>query len=355
MTYEWLCAGCDNGDERTLAAHWEELQPAWEARLEALDQPPDEATFSIVHRTDETPEWSAQATLVFPGDVVVEEPEALSPQSVLEALVNRLSRRLDEMQDWPDEKVQRRRGLHRIVPFLERARTVGRMQEFAAFLRPILGSFAPYARRELALHEMEGDVEEGEFEVDELLDETLLHAWDHFERRRPSLPLDAWLAGIIGQVLEEQMRGASRPHVSLDEPAAAEESRRPVDDEASREGWIEGAVVSKDIELGELLPDRPSPDVWEQLDPDRREAGLNRMLSRLKRGQRQSLLLSAVHGLEPAEIAAIQGEGVSAGQAQAAVDAGRDALARLIDQQEIWTEFQEEFERTRRDPRQRHT
>lgn len=353
MNHQWLYAGCDAEDERAIAAHWEELQPGWDARLEALDQPPDEATFSVIHDAGETPEWSVQATLVFPGDVIAEEAESRRMKTALEEAVNRLSRRLDEVQALQDGQVQRRRGVDRIVPFLERARTVDRLQEFAAFLRPILASLAPYARRELAMHEMEGDLEEGELEVDELLDETLLHAWDHFEHRPRSLPVDAWLAGLIGQVLEEQMRGASRPHVSLDEPAAAE-SRRPVDDESSTEGWIEAMAVD-DIELGDLLPGRPAPDAWERLDPDRRELGLNRMLSRLTREQRQSLLLSAVHGLDAAEIAAIQGEGVSAEQAQAAVDAGRDSLARLIEQQETWTEFQEDFERTRRDPRRRNT
>jgi DNA-directed RNA polymerase specialized sigma24 family protein len=200
---------------------------------------------------------------------------------------------------------------------------------------------------------MEADIEEGELEVDELLDETLLHAWDHFEHRPRSLPLDAWLAGLIGQVLEEQMTGAGRPHLSLDEPAAAE-SRRPFDDESSPEGWTEDAAADE-LELADLLPGRPSPDAWERLEPDRREVGLNRMLSQLTREQRQALLLSAAYGLEAAEIADIQGEGISPEHVQAAVDAGRDSLARLIEQQETWTEVQEEFERSRRDPRRRNT
>lgn len=353
MKQQWLYAGCDTEDERAIATRWEELQPAWEARVEALRQAPDEATFSIVHSADEKPEWSVQATLVFPGDVIAEEAEGSRMTTALDEAVNRLARRLDDLEDGPDGRVPRRRGVDRIVPFLERARDVGRMQEFGAFLRPILASFASYARRELALHEMEADLEEGEFEVDELLDETLLQAWDHFEQRPRSLPLDAWLAGLIGQVLEEQMSGAARPHASLDEPAAAE-SRRPFDDESTREGWIEDAAADE-VELADLLPGQPAPDAWERLERERREVGLNRMLSQLTREQRQSLLLSAVYGLDAGEIADIQGEGISPEQVQAAVDAGRDSLARLIEQQETLTEFQEEFERTRRDPRRRNS
>ncbi|REJ87724.1 MAG: hypothetical protein DWQ34_24055 [Planctomycetota bacterium] len=351
MEYRWVYTGCDAEDERTLAAHWEDLQPGWDARLKALDRFPDDATISIVHRAQETPAWSAQATLVFPGEVIAEEAESLQARTALEELVNRLSRRVDELQDRPEGRVQRRRGIEGVVPFLEQAWRSKRMNGFAAFLRPILTSFRQYARRELAMHEIEGDVAEGELEVEELLDEALLRAWDHFDQRPGGLALDAWLAGLIGQALEEQAAAANN-EVSLDETVRAE-PHRPFDAESSRDSWVEQPAASDAIALADLLPGRPAPDAWEQLDSDHRQAGLNRVLARLTREQRQSLLLSAVHGLAAAEIAAIQGEGISSGQAQAAVEAGRDSLTRLIDDEEVWTDFQEEFERHRHDPLRR--
>lgn len=347
MRTRWIYTGCDTDDERQITHHWErEVQPGLEAQLETPDATIADLIISVVHEDDEseTP-WEMQAVLSFPAATFAGDARAVTPEKALDESIRQLTEQLEQRREESNGAVVRFRGLQAIIPFLEQARRQERMRVFAAFLRPLLRSLRRHAARELAIREIEGDLLGGQWEVDDVLDETLLQAWTHFDRRPQSVPLDGWLVGLLGQVLEATREES---HESLNREEG-DSQRRPVDAELSEDQWVERPQLMDELELSDLLPGRETMQAWEQIDPDHRDVGLNLLLGRLSRAQREALVLSAVHGLEAEEIAAVQQ--VSPGQAQAAIDAGRHQLERLIEQDEFWPELQQSIEERRRDPR----
>lgn len=355
MLYRWIYTGCDTQDERNIAAYWDELRPGLEARLKALKLVPTSAILSIHHDHEREADseqrdatWTVQASLTLPGMVCVGEGQATEMKAAMDECIQTLTvslnARADDLQNSSRSEDRRaarrvlREDLKGLVPFLEEAHHQRRINVFAGFLRPLLLSLRHHASRELAVLEMEEDVPSGQWDVDELLDETLLLAWEQFDQRPDNVPLDAWIVGLLGQVLENVGR---EDYVSLSRREDAQPL--PYDEGQSTDEWIEQPAGSDGLQLSDLLAGQPQPRSWEQVDPKHRDIGLNYLLKRLSREQRRALLLSALHGLEPDVIAAIQH--VSPSQAEAAIDAARNALTRLIEQEEYWPELQESIER----------
>lgn len=351
MRYRWVHIGCDVADEQMLAGCWAELQAGLDARLEMLAQPPDDAAVVVTHDRDENPAWDVLVVLTSPARSVTGDARAETPQAALEQAVRRLLLGIDKLDrsDGAVEQGRRRRGMKEIVPHLHEARKRSNMSAFAALLYPVLRGLRRHAARELAVREIEETLLEGEWDVDELVNETLLLAWENFEKRPDSVPLPAWLMGLFGQVLETAAR-QTRDEVLLS--GSLPPARRvPLDEEASEDQWVEEPDEAEELTLADLLPGEPGLDVWEKLEPERREAGLHQLLGRLSHEQRQALILSATYGLEDGELADVLG--LSIPTVRNMLAEGRDALQRSINQEEVWSQVQDSMDREFRDPRRR--
>jgi len=191
MKSRWIYTGCDTEDERVLATEWRGLQPAVESRLESLTEVPDDVVFAAHHDAEASPPWDVQAVVTLPTIVCVAEADGNEPQAVLKSCVGQLTTRLEALPSDAPAPHPRRESLESLVPFLQQAREQERMYAFAGFLRPLLAAMHGHAARELDIREVEEDLPAGQWEVDELLDETLLLAWRHWDQRPSSVSLDA--------------------------------------------------------------------------------------------------------------------------------------------------------------------
>jgi len=335
MHSTWIYTGCDTEDERNLAAVWRRLEPALDAALSSSQVPLEEAVFSVVHSRDSKPSWEIQGVLIFPARTVSGAVRGLDPEATLEQLSGILAKEVARQELPTDDR--RRVGLGRLQNFLESARDSDNLRAFAGFLSPLLASLRGHAAREIALRESEDELLTGQLQVDEVLDETLLEAWEHFEERPRELALDAWLVGLMSMTLEiaVQDRGASE---SLDD--TVEQPRlRPVDEEESLNRWIDRPQTGRETTLADLLPDDDPHTVWEQLPPERRAVGLNYLIGRLPKPQRQALLLQAAHGLTTEEIAIV--ENLTPAEVETLLAAAREHLRTLLDKDAYWRELQE--------------
>lgn len=301
MNVDWTFDGCDSEDERAIETLWEAYQPDLEAGTAALPLDPSELRLSVTRDSD-SDVWHLQAALHLTTRTIVAENRGHDPQPVFERTVADLLQAVDREGGRPTEFSRRLQGLEALLPLLERNRAEGRSYQFFFFLGPLMQTLRPYVERELELLELEETLAVKDVDVNDVLDEALLRAWDGFGARPPGLRFDLWLIGLVDAVLDVYAKGT--PHESLE--AERDVALPEEDEQTSAITWVEHAAYPETIEFGELLPGEPGVELWDRLDFETKQTKLAELLSYLSRERRQLLVLNAVEGFEPEEIAALQ-------------------------------------------------
>lgn len=323
MNVDWTFDGCDPDDERAVEQLWEDRRPELEAKMAGLSLQPSELRLAVT-RDSETDEWELQAALHLTTRTLAAEHLGGTLEAVLDRTIAELARSIDEEGSRPVEVSRRRQGLEAVLPLLERNRAEGRSDQFFTFLGPLMQTLQGHAQRELELLELEGALPTDGLEADDVLDEAMLRAWERFEQRPRGLPLELWLIGLVHGVLDDHARGV--PHESLQ--AEREIALPEQDEQTSPITWIENATYPETAELGDLLPGGPGVEAWDRLDLDTRQTKLAALLSYLSREHRQLLVLNAVEGFEPEQIAALQER--SPDEVQAELHESRRRLAAAL-------------------------
>jgi DNA-directed RNA polymerase specialized sigma24 family protein len=159
-----------------------------------------------------------------------------------------------------------------------------------------------HTQRELELLELEGALAVENLEADDVLDEATLRAWGAFDERPRNLPLDLWLTSLVHGVLDDYTKEPLLESLQAEHDVSLPEQ----DEQTSAITWIKQATYPETVELGDLLPGEPGVDSWDRLDFDTKQTKLAELLSYLSRDHRQILVLNAVEGFEPEQIAALQ-------------------------------------------------
>jgi DNA-directed RNA polymerase specialized sigma24 family protein len=324
MNVDWTFDGCDSDDQRAIEQLWQDYQSELESKIAELSLEPLELRLAIAHDS-ETDGWELQAALHLTVRTLATEVAGNSLPMVFEQAVADLVRAVNEEGDRPIEISRRLQGLEAILPLLASNRREGRSFQFFTFLRPLMQTLRTHAQRELELLELEGAVAADELEVDDVLDEALLRAWDQFEWRPADVPLDLWLISLVDGVLNDVAKGV--PHESLQ--TEREVALPEQDEQTSFATWLEQATYPEAVELGDLLPGVPGVDFWDRLDFEAKQTKLAELLSYLSRDHRQLLVLHAVEGFEPETIAALQGRSVQ--EVAAELQASRERLSEALE------------------------
>jgi DNA-directed RNA polymerase specialized sigma24 family protein len=319
MNVDWTYDGCDPDDQRAIAKLWQDYQAELEAKIAELSVGPSELRLAITHES-ETDGWELQAALHLPTRTLAAERSGPSLEGVFDRTVADLVRAVNEEEGRPVEVSRRLQGLEAILPLLESNHAQGRSHQFFTFLRPLVQTLRTYTERELELLELEGAHPLETLEVDDVLDEVLLQAWDRFAQRPKDVPIDLWLISLIHELLNAAANGVR--HLSLEDERDVALPEQ--DEQSSPVTWIEQAAYPETIELGDLLPGDPGVDLWDRLDLETRQTKLSELLSYLSREHRQILVLHAVECFEPEQIAALQGRTL------ADVDADLEASRKLL-------------------------
>jgi RNA polymerase sigma-70 factor, ECF subfamily len=200
---------------------------------------------------------------------------------------------------------------------LQRAQA-GDRQAFLALAEQHLPALYRFVAREIRYHEELGNLEPGEVDVEDVLDEVFLTALRQLHRKPRRASFKGWLRHLALQTLRRAVR-ASRERrryeaIRLEDPLPNEERVQesyPLD---PSETW-------KDVFPH---PFTPSPEeavlleeTWQSL-----EAALNQ----LPADQREVFILRAVEGLGDEEIAAMLGRPIQ--EVKSSYQAAREALRR---------------------------
>ncbi|HZT80278.1 MAG TPA: sigma factor-like helix-turn-helix DNA-binding protein [Gemmataceae bacterium] len=323
MQTHWVFNGCDEALKGHMRGYWEKKQPRLEKLLQHF-RPDLQFLGLTVYRHAPPSGFEVRAALHLPsGTLVAEETEkdfAPALDRVADVLAREIKRHVERLRrdDLYRRKGRRRERLAAAGPFLERDAASGRRAAFFDLLRPQLSSLHDYARRELRLLELEGVLPKGEWAPADLVDEVLLLAWQRFGNRPRHKPLDLWLIDLLHECLERWRQ--QPPALSL----AGQERDQGSPAEEEQEWWASLLGDTAPAGLEDLLPGSEGTEAWERLEAEEQRAQLSALLAALPKRQRQALVLHALEGFDPAEVAMVQDRPEKAVRAD--LDAGRQAL-----------------------------
>ena len=299
MQIHWTCEGCDQDDETRLEQHWEKVQRELDGKLAALTEVASELRLAVYHE-DSGPPWQIHAALHLPGHALVAESRGRTCEESLNRILNELSDRIDRMDETPQLVPLQLRQTQEMLPFLAQCKQQKRSRAFFSFVAPIVETLTPYVQQELQIRERD-EVGSNGLTTTDVLDETLLRAWDRFADRAGELPLNLWLVQLVDQVLDES-----------DEDVVGQS----LDDEqidrvngwvgADQDEWVEQASYPEAIDLAELLPGDGGVDAWDRMEANIKQAHLAEILGEMPRERRQAFVLNLAHGYNAAEIADFQ-------------------------------------------------
>ena len=174
----------------------------------------------------------------------------------------------------------------------------GDVKAFRRLVEPHLDELMTAARRDIAYYRALGDLVGNEITAQDLVDETLLRAWQDRFRRPRHIGLRAWLLGTQHRVLQRFLRRLRLEKmliaVSLEAPYPPEE---PIyDDEESFWEWYQpdDVVLWEDAIPDETMPAEPIVEIVEEEAEEMRE---------LEPQARKILSLADYHQLALEEIA----------------------------------------------------
>jgi DNA-directed RNA polymerase specialized sigma24 family protein len=299
MRTGWTCRGCQPADQERLERCWQAQQAELKTRLPRAMGAPAECQVAV--DGGDPAGWQVRAALFLPQRTVVAQVSHTDAEAALEQVAANLGRALKVSDNGAPDAMPNRQIFEVLVPLLERFAATGNAAAFLAFVRPLMKLLAGYARRELRILVRERTLPAAQVTPTDVLDETLVRAWERFQRRPREMPLDLWLIQLIDQNLDELTRGAVHESMERRMPVPTEEPHSSWDD-----NWIARPGEPETVGFSELLPGRPGIEVWDRLDGEMRQAALAEFLGELSRAQRQALIFHAVEGYDPAEIADFQ-------------------------------------------------
>jgi len=169
------------------------------------DDPPTGRAFLLL-RSAGSGAWEARLTMRLGGPSEAVHVRCDDPDEALagafESLEGILRRREAEEPPWAGRR-------HEIAALREVAGELDAHVEaadrvvFDHLLRPRLDLLRRHARRELLLRDLDGEVDQMLHAVGDLMDETMLRAWERHFDRPDDLHLDQWLLRILHEVVDE--------------------------------------------------------------------------------------------------------------------------------------------------------
>ncbi|TWU27637.1 HPF/RaiA family ribosome-associated protein [Bythopirellula polymerisocia] len=257
--------------------------------------------------------WELRAVLTLSTGRLIAVSEKSSIEQVIDEVIDDLARQIrrHKARVRRDHLLRRRRKIrHELLsssPFLEQDVQQQRQDDFFEMLSPLLETVRDHAAYELSLLELEELVPKAEFDVDELIDEVLLLAYDRFKLRPPDSLMEAWLLELLNERLNALI--SSEPPVSLtpyaEVPVSDEDEANALDLEDVN-FWMSHVFERDDtVRLEELVPDEEVAVSLQGIEAEKQQKKLKELLDKLPKRQRQALMLHEASGFEIPEIANI--------------------------------------------------
>ena len=301
MRIRWVFTGCDEDCKSAAINYFQNRKLELQGKLRQAGEDPADLRMAVHHQS-ESSEWEIQAALHSSGRTLTCESHSDELGAAWDDIFADFARQIEEGEAVAPPVAQQRHGRKAMAPLLEKNYQAGRSDAFMAFLQPLVRSLQHYVDQELAARRREQDAKPDMLTAIEVLDEMLILAWERFGKRPKDRTLDLWLIELAHEIMDRDDGRSAQQSLEERQPAPDKHARGTDDD-----NWVDIATYQQTMELSDFLPGEESPDYWDRLDVETRQAGMARLLSTLPRQQRQTLLLSAVGGFSAAEIADFHG------------------------------------------------
>jgi len=317
METVWAFDNCEWVAE-AAKAYWSKKSPRLERLLKNWPEPLRRLRITM-YAHPKHHRWEVRAVLQLPTAVLAAEEAAETWEKAMDEVADELVRQVKKHKELlRQEHLYRRRRSRRkeladATAMLARDVESQRQEAFFELLRPFMDEVARMARHEIRVMEQEGLLARGELSPGDLIDDVLLRAWERFNDRPAHIELDTWLIQLLEERLNELRAEREVPVSQATEPVVDEE---PIDEDDLDDAqyWAEQLFLPKErFTLDELVPDHDvQSEWWGGLSEEQQRHELEQVLSRLPRKQRMALVLHAIEGYDPEEIALMQGRDVNA-------------------------------------------
>lgn len=331
MSAHLVFNGIAAAEKARLQTYWEQKLPRLQKLLSPYRADLIEIRLTVSHRGQGSKRagYEVRAVIRLPSGILDAKADDKDPLAsldrVVDELVTEIKRHKERVRhDFIYKRKSRNRAeLSAAGPMLQRNAEEGRREDFFRLLRQQSRFLRSYAHRELRILELQGLLHRGEVTEDDLLDEVLARAWQHFADRPRHLRIDLWLIHLLHDTLEQWVKQEPRGHASLEEEAG-ETSPDDVPQVDGEEWWVPLLGEEETFTLGDLIPDLKGTDAWERLDAKEQNDRILSLLAELPSFQRQAFLLHTLEDHDTAEIATLQGRPED--QVKADIEAARKTL-----------------------------
>jgi RNA polymerase sigma factor (sigma-70 family) len=326
MSSHLVFNGVEDDLKARLEEYWQKKLPRLEKRLVPYRPDLQEIRLTVYRHKNSRREWfEVRGVIHLPTGTLAVEEENVDAFAALDGVVDRVTEEIKRHKELVrKDYVFKRKGRHRADlsaagPLLLRDAEGGRREDFFWLLRPRLGDLRDHARREISILERKGKLHPGEVEVEDLLDEVLVRAWERFPKRPQVVPLNLWLIRLLHETLESWTKGEPRPHKSLEEKAPSKPDKAD-----EKEWWAELLGPPDMTTLGDLIVGDSGEGNWDEMDAEEQRDRVLSLLAELPAAQRQAFLLHVLEDYDTAEIAMIQDRPES--EVKADIESARQTL-----------------------------
>jgi DNA-directed RNA polymerase specialized sigma24 family protein/ribosome-associated translation inhibitor RaiA len=302
---------CPDRQKEVLRSYWFQKVPRIERLLARFPEDQRELRLTV---TCKPKRYDVHAVLLLPtGSLAAGASSQFDRQAidtVVDKLVAEVRRHKDVIrhEDQYRRKQRRKELSHHAATVLQPAVSKPDKETFFNLLSPVMARLEDHARHELLVAELQGRIGREQVTATDLLDETILHAWEQFSQKEQTEPLEIWLTRLLHDVLDEQVGPMQATHSLYEQAAIEDPGGEAVASAASDDIPIREEFLSLTFE--QILPDDEGAEPWRQVAAVDQAKWALAQLGTVSAQQRRAFTLHLLEGWEPDEIAMVQGRTV---------------------------------------------
>ncbi len=284
----------------------------------------------------EAKRYSARIVLKHSTDVITTLNESFDgPEVVLRAAFEQIDAKLQRhLERLRRSRRQRRKSrqqqwLQKVQPDLNAAVDAEQREVFDALLRSQLDMLYRTAEQMIEIKQAEGRLPEGVLPAAELINETMMRAWNEYGRKDENLPLDLWLTRLLRESLAAETLKSERSEPQNEVPEEPRAEPLADTDQDSDQWWSANVDRPSRILWEDLLPNEEMPESFSGLSLDDARQTLLSAITRLAQPGRDVLTLYALHGYDFAEIERVLD--LPADQVEQATEQARNQLREVLE------------------------
>jgi RNA polymerase sigma factor (sigma-70 family) len=178
-------------------------------------------------------------------------------------------------------------------------------KEVADCIDQVLEELYNFARREIAMSQVQGELKAGDLTPEATLDEIAKRALEQFEEKPPELDLRPWLFQLALDAIKCRKRQIERDRQALISLEEDGRNAKPTGAIAVEDEIYDFYQPDSQIHLKDLIPDGCLPTPGEAVIPLEFQQHINRTLAQLPRRWREAFMLYSIEGLNLEEVARV--------------------------------------------------